>query len=216
MKEWKQEHEVDKVDEENRRVPVGEFLKLKKVSFLLYITLQHESSWSPTEEHRYVDTSKIKKERLAKQLQISRPTLNTYFKELESNGLIEYYTSKDGLKYIILPKVGDYYVIINWKLSFYRAILRRCDETLLRVLLFHHSYNTSVNGRKPPSQRKSYTITLEYIARCIGASENHLQNIIDCNKILEGLDIIRINKDMVINPKDGSVKTINYYTYLKR
>lgn len=200
----------------NRRVPVGEFLKLKKVSFLLYVTLQHMSSWDGIDEHRYIPMYKIKKRKLAKQLDISRTTLDAKFNELEKYGMINYYTTKDGAEYIKLPKVGDYYVIINWKLKFYEAIMRLCDETLLRVLLFHYSYNITTNGKKPLSQRKPYTVTLDYIAESIGASKTNLQKIIDCNEVLSGLEVIRIDKETKIDTQTGAIKTINIYTYLNK
>ena len=191
-----------------RRVPIGDYLKLKKNSLLLYIYLQKMSKWNQSEIHRYIKLKELDKPKIAKDLKMGLTSIYRKLDSLEKLGLVFYLdkTNKKGEieKYLILPQVGDYYTLVDVKLSFVKAILRQCNETLLRVFLFHKS-----NGM----YGDEYYPTLEYIAKCIGASPTHLQKIIDCNSILEGFEVIRIRKEYYKGENGLTQK--NYYTYLK-
>lgn len=190
-----------------RRVPVGEYLKLKKNSLLLYIYLQKISTWNDGEKHRYIRECELNKTKMAKELKMTTRSVYDKLKRMEEIGLITYWYKKNGNKedkYIILPQVGDYYTLVDVSLKFVKSILRRCDECLLRVFLFHKSYGR--NGQE-------YYPTLQYIAESVGYSPTNLQRIIDCNNILEGFEIIKIRKEYV--RVDGVTVEKNYYTYLK-
>ena len=45
----------------NRRMPTGEYLKMKKVNYIIYAKLQQISLRNPEEQHRYVPVSLINK-----------------------------------------------------------------------------------------------------------------------------------------------------------
>lgn len=194
-----------------RRFPMGEFLKLKKQSFLLYAELQQISKWTEGEDHRYLKYYEINKTKMSKKLGMSKNTLDSKLKLLEESGMITIEEMND-IKYILLPNVGDYYVLVDLNIRFMKALLDEKNELLLRVMLFHKSYSEYVKRSKNES---SYQVTLDYIADCVGWSKTHLQNIINMNTILEGFDVIKIDKSYEKSMKTGKVIERNVYTYLK-
>lgn len=97
----------------NRRIPTGEdFMKNKKIFDLLYVKLQVESSWKQGETHRYIKKSDIVKTAWASDLKITRPTLDTKFKNLKEKGYITEYKAEDGTEYYKLPQKDCYYSLI--------------------------------------------------------------------------------------------------------
>lgn len=195
-----------------RRIPMGEFLKLKKQSFLLYAELQQISYWNDQEDHRYLRYYELDKTNTAKKLGMSRPTLDSKLKLLEECNMINITTSSDDTKYIILPNIGDYYVLVDFSIKFMKALMAEKNELLLRVMLFHKSYSEYI---KRSSGDKTYSVTLDYIADCVGWSKTHLQNIINTNSILEGFDVIKIEKSYEKSMKNGKLIERNVYTYLR-
>lgn len=191
-----------------RRVPVGEYLKLKKNSLLLYIYLQKISKWNQQEIHRYIKESELDKTKISKNLRMSLASVYRKLDNLEKIGLI-FYIEKENKKgkkekYLVLPQVGDYYTLVDVNLKFVKSVLALCDEVLLRVFLFHKTMGA--NGEE-------YYPSLEYIAKSIGYSPTHLQKIIDANNVLEGFEIIKIRKETYRSEQGITQK--NYYTYLK-
>lgn len=196
-----------------RRVPVGNFLKLKKISFILYVYLQQISYWDKdsNEEHRYIPFTKINKTKITKELSMGRKTLNDNLQYLIDVGLLNIETAKDGCKYYILPNVGDYYVLCDFTIQGLKTLFMHLSEPLLRVFLFHKSY--SIYARK--NNMKEYSVPITKILECIGYSQNNKKLVIDCNMALQEVGVLDIRKESYFDD-DGNVFNRNYYTYKGR
>lgn len=191
-----------------RYVPVGEFLKLKKDSFLLYCVLQQDSYRNPHEKHRFFYEEDINYAYLRRKTGIrDLRTIKNKFNQLQVDKFIVKKIGQDGKVFYILPCVSDYYVLVNFKIREIKAIMKLCDENLLRVYLFHKSYSLSYPN-------KEYRVTRDYICRCIGLSDkcsNNLHLITDCHDALCGFGILKVFKKW--EEQDGHRVCCNYYKY---
>lgn len=210
IKDYKLGNEEQEIQEYKglRRVPVGDYLKLKKSSLLLYIYLQQISQWTEGESHRYILKDDLNIAEVQRATGLSRPTITAKLKVLAEVGMINYWTKTSSTygntDYILLPKVGDYYVLVDTSLRFVRGILELCDEVLLRIYLFHKSKSRA---------NKKYSYTLTQISEEIGFCKNNESRISKANDILEGFDIIKQRKKY-IKTKYGGV-FVYEYIYLK-
>lgn len=187
-----------------RRIPTGEVLKSKEVSFKLYLKLQHISKKNFKDnlnKHRYVPFNLVNKTYLAKELEMSRQTIITKFKGLEKSKLIKsIYTL--GNDYYILPDKKKYYVLLD--IDCIQLLLSNCDEYCIRIFLLHKSYTNKYG---------EYYLTLEQIAEQVGLSKTHLQKIIDSNSRLENLGVLQI--DRRTRHENGQPRQNNRYKLLK-
>ena len=199
-------------------MPTGEFLKLEKGCLLIYAYLQMISYRGEGyglddigEQHRYLRVCDFNKADCFRTTRISRPTIDKKLEILEQSKLIRKQTYNEQEYYIL--DVQDYYTLIDFKMSFMKAILKRCDDVLLRMFLWHKSYHEWLK-RCRPGQTKYY-VSKTKICENLGIPSNpvNLQRIKDANDILVGFEVISIEKHYV---KDGN-NTIqqNWYTYLK-
>lgn len=91
-----------------RRIPVdSKFIGDKKVSDLVYGKFQTESSFNRKGESRIMDNIKLNKSKWAKELGISRPTLDTKIKYLKKVKLVV-----DKGEYFEIPEFGRRYFLI--------------------------------------------------------------------------------------------------------
>lgn len=191
-----------------RYVPVGEFLKLKKDSFLLYCVLQQDSYRNPYEQHRFFYQEDINYAYLRRKTGIKDlRTIKNKFEQLLVDGFIVKKVGKDEKVFYVLPCVSDYYVLVNFKIREIKAIMKLCDENLLRVYLFHKSYSLSYKNRE-------YRVTRDYICRCIGLSDkssNNLRLVTDCHDALCGFGILKITKKW--EQENGKRICRNFYKY---
>ena len=205
-----QQVEEDESNEGLRRIPVGEFLKLKKDSFLLYMALQQMSYREQGEKERYVLEKSLNFSALRRITGIKHgTTMKQKFEQLQIDGFVRKGEQYGEVCYF-LPLVSDYYVLIDMKIREIKAILDLCDESLVRVMLFHKSYSETMKRKG----QKEYSVTLEYIADCIGLSSksrNNIEKIIKCNDALSGFKMLNIEKRWEM--KDGSTQVRNYYTF---
>ena len=202
-----------------RRIPVGEYLKLKKESFLLYCYLQQISYFDKVldshSKHRYIYLNSINYSQMKRKTGIKEyRTLYKKLESLERSGFIEKKTTTKGDEVYILPCVGDYYTLIYFKIEYMKSIMKMCDEKLLRVMLFHKSYSKSMKDRKGI---KTYKVTREYIAECIGLKPYpvNLQIITDCNNCLAGFKVLKIDKRWEKSENGSGTVERNYYTFLQ-
>lgn len=187
-----------------RRIPTGEVLESKEISFKLYIKLQHISKRNPEDtvnEHRFVPCNLFNKSNLAKELKVTRQTIIKKFKGLEKCKLIKNITTHAS-EYLILPNKGEHYVLLNDECI--ELLLGSCDEYCIRIFLLHKAY-TNKYGK--------HYLTLTKIAKEVGLSKTHLQKIIDANRILQSLGMLEINKEWEY--KNGKTKENNCYKTLK-
>lgn len=91
-----------------RRMPLDEaFIKDKKVSDLVYGKFQIESKFTEKGESRVMESVKLNKSQWAKDLGLSRPTLDTKIKYLKKAKLIV-----DKGDYFEIPEFGKRYFLI--------------------------------------------------------------------------------------------------------
>lgn len=192
-----------------RRIPIGKFLKLKKINFLVYTYLQQISHWNSTlqENHRYIPFSEINKSKLARELDMSWNTVTKALSNLMKEGLLEIKKTSSAT-YYILPNVGDYYVLYDYTIRELRAMFKHFSDALIRTLLFHKSY--SITAKKNGQQE--YSVPLPVILETIGYSPTSKDTIIDCNEALKGVGILQIRKEVYYDD-DGRQCMRNYYTY---
>lgn len=202
-----------------RRIPVGEYLKLKKESFLLYCYLQQISYFDQILDgdsgHRYLYINSLNYSEMKRKTGIKEyRTLYKKLDSLEKSGFIEKKTTTKGEEVYILPCVGDYYILIDFKIEYMKSIMKLCDEKLLRVMLFHKSYSKAI---KTKTGSNTYKVTREYIAECIGLKPypTNLQIITDCNNCLAGFQVLKIQKRWEKSDKTNSTVERNYYTFLQ-
>lgn len=191
-----------------RRIPTGKYLKMKKKSLLPYVYLQQISSWSQGDNHRYIETLTLNRAEMCRETGMSNKGIYNQLKHLEEVGLIKYWTKEHewgATEYILLPEVNEFYVLVNFEEDYTKKLLGLQDELLLKMFLFHKSYST-MNGR-------SYMFTLDYLADGIGYSKSNLNKIVKANAKLEELGIIRQNKKWVRD--GGTTKSFIEYAYLK-
>lgn len=194
-----------------RRIPMGEYLKLKKNAIRVYAILQRMSYWNPNgnEDHRYIPMWQFTQSYVASELNLTRNTIGTKLKELKEVGLIKYITNDLGEMYMILPNVGDYYVLVDLEDKDVKDILVNYDSCLLRTYLFHKSFSVYANKKGD----SSYTVTLEYIAETIGFSTTNLGKITDANRELEKRGIITIEKSYKKDRLSLNMIENNTYTF---
>lgn len=216
--EENREKYVQKQEETNkneglRRIPVGDLLsqKITGASFLIYAHLQQISNWKKGQDYRYIYEKDLDMKEIKKKTGIKdNRTLNTKLKKLEQCGMIVRVEEK-GEQVIQLPCVGDYYVLLDLQLEDMKAILKHCSEMLFRVFLFHKSYSRTLG-------KKEYSVTRDYIARCIGSSQKNeecLQEIIECCRVLRGFELLQFEKRAVQNSK-GALVTKYFFKYCGR
>lgn len=205
-----QQVEEDESNEGLRRIPVGEFLKLKKDSFLLYMALQQMSYREQGEKERYVLEKSLNFSALRRITGIKHgATMKQKFEQLQIDGFITKTVDNQGVTRYILPLVSDYYVLIDMKIRCIKAVMELCDENLVRVMLFHKSYSESMKRKG----QKEYSVTRKVICEAIGLSSKASKNldiITKCNDALEGLGTINTRRAWEM--KDGSTQERIYFS----
>lgn len=194
---------MEKITKNLRRIPTGKLLKLKGISFKVYIKLQAISLRNPNggDKHRYIPINWINKTTLAKELGVTRPTIVNKFKELEKNKLIRFKKINEK-EYLILPDKGDFYVLLD--LDLIELLLSNCTDHFIKVYLIHKAYCNKYG---------EHYLKLEQIAKEIGVSTTHLQKIIDANVLLQQLGVLEITKEWKY--ENGQTREKNKYKILK-
>lgn len=192
-----------------RRIPVGEFLKLRKISFLVYMYLQQISYWNSEqqEDHRYIPVESCNKSKTARETGLSRPTVIKVMDELLKEGLVEYKKVNDNY-YYILPNIGDYYVLCGFTIGQLRAMFNHLSEPLIRVILFHKSF--AIYAKRKGEEE--YHVPISYILESIGYSTKSKQVVIECNEVLEGMGVLNIRKVQKFDD-EGSAYYTNMYKW---
>lgn len=201
-----------------RHMPTGDFLKLEKGCLLIYAYFQLKSYRGDGygldevgEKHRYLRVEDLNKKDCYRTTRVSRTTIDKKIEILEQTGLIRRQTY-NGKEYYMLD-VQDYYTLVDFKMSFMKAILRRCDDVLLRMFLWHKSYHEWLKRTKPGT--KQYYVSKDKICENLGIPVNpyNLERIKDANDILVGFEVISIEKKYI--KKGHNTQQQNWYTYLK-
>lgn len=91
----------------NKRIPLDAFISDKKVSDLVYGKFQLESSFTEKGGARIMESVKLKKSEWARELEMSRPTLDNKIKYLKKVKLIV-----DKGDYFEVPEFGKRYFLI--------------------------------------------------------------------------------------------------------
>lgn len=193
----------------NRRMPTGEYLKMKKVNYIIYAKLQQISLRNPEEQHRYVPVSLINKTQLAKEIKSKPNTIRLKLQQLEKVGLIKLVKCESGDYYKLLND-SDYYELIDLDLKFFKLMLKFTSDLVWRVYLVHKGESRRVKERYG---KDTYFVTRDEIARRVGYSVTNLQTITDVNEFLKEINCIEYHSKYI--HENGSTKEVNEYKVLK-
>ena len=194
-----------------RRIATGEYLKMKKLNYILYIKLQQISCWNQLENHRYIDWRVINKTELCKDLKTQPKYLYSRLKQLEQyKELIEVVRDKEGnIKWIKLFNESDYCVFLNLDLDMFKRMMRFTKDICWRVYLCHKA---EYNRVKYKYGKDYYYLTLEEIAERSGYSKTNLGIIQECNEFLmKDMKLITYTKEVI----SGTRRVTNKYKVLK-
>lgn len=197
-------------DYNQRHMPGGKYLKMRKINYLLYAKLQKISYRNQDEQHRYVPEEIINKTQIAKEIHSKPATIRKHLKQLEEEGLIKYVKSDDKGYYKLLV-VDDYYCLVDIDLCLFKRMVKFTTDVVWRIYLVHKGEATRV---KYKYGKDEYYISRDEIARRIGYSEKKLQLISEVNQFLsEDMNLISIEKEYT--HENGTTKQVNKYRVLK-
>jgi len=179
-----------------RYVPIENFLKSKKMSYILYIYLQKISFRIEGNTERYILKNNLNYKKIAEELNMDRRTVSKYIKNFIELGLIKIekdFMEQEFLVLVILNKI-DYILINTYTLNYFSNL----KEYIIRTFLFHKYCQMHYNN---------YYCTLNQIAKQIGYSSTNLNKIIEANNYLE--EEVKFIKREYYNSSDN--KTVIHY-----
>ena len=155
-------------------LPVPTYELNKKMDFSVIVALLLRSnSNTKTDNHRYIDYSRINKKAICEECKISRQTLDNRLKYLEEKEIIKVKSTNRGLVYIInYSKDGKYYVTIHHRIL--KNLLRYTNKDAMKVYILLKIQCDLLKNTKP--------MTNAYLCSLLGYPANNNRNLDNMGK----------------------------------
>ena len=155
-------------------MPVPTYEMNKKIDFSVIVALLLRSnSNNKTENHRYIDYSKLNKKAICEECKISRQTLERRLSYLEEKNILTTKSTKRGLVYIINYSLdGKYYVTIHHRIL--KNLLKYTNKDAMKVYVLLKIHCDLLKNKKPMSNA--------YLCSLLGYPTNNNRNIDNMGK----------------------------------
>lgn len=192
---------------DKRRIPTSkEFTKDRKVDAQVYSKLQIKSNWNSElkEEERYIYKNDFSFEMVAQELKMNPKVFGRKMKYLEKAKLIIKRQDAEGKTIYYLPKVFDYYILIEAELL--RVLTNSTNSNTIKLYCIYRSFNDMY--------KKPCIVNQQNLCEMVGLSKRSEEIVKDINICLEALGLITIEKTYINDSNKTkcnlSVKTVPY------
>lgn len=192
-------------------MPVPTYEMDKKIDFSVIVAiLLRSNSNTTTDNHRYIDYSRLNKKAICEECKISRQTLERRLKYLEEKNIITTQNTKRGLIYIINYSLdGKYYVTIHHRIL--KNLLKCTNKDVLKVYILLKVQCDLLNNTRPMSNA--------FLCSQLGYPTNNNRNIDNMGKWTNTLAnngfIEKIQNQVYGENEDGKKVIIRTDTYYK-
>ena len=190
-------------------VPTYEMNKMIDFSVIVAFLLRSNSN-TKTDNHRYIDYSRLNKKAICEECKISRQTLERRLEYLEEKNIITTQTTKRGLVYIINYSLdGKYYVTIHHRIL--KNLLKYTNKDAMKVYVLLKIQCDLLKNKKPMSNA--------YLCSLLGYPTNNNRNIDNMGKWTNTLAnngfIEKIQNRVYGKNEDGRPVVLRTDTYYK-
>lgn len=191
-------------------LPVPTYELNKKIDFSVIVALLLRSnSNTKTDNHRYIDYSRINKKAICEECKISRQTLERRLKYLEEKNILETKNTSRGLAYIINYSLdGKYYVVIHHRIL--KNLLKYTNRDAIKVYILL-KIQCDVFGNKRPMSNSVLCTLLGYSPN----SKNNLENIGNWTSVLANNGFIEKIQNRIYKEENGKKVIDRVDTYYK-
>lgn len=192
-------------------MPVPTYEMNKKIDFSVIVAfLLRSNSNTKTDNHRYIDYSRLNKKAICEECKISRQTLERRLEYLEEKNIITTQTTKRGLVYIINYSLdGKYYVTIHHRIL--KNLLKYTNKDAMKVYVLLKIQCDLLKNKKPMSNA--------YLCSLLGYPTNNNRNIDNMGKWTNTLAnngfIEKIQNRVYGKNEDGKPVVLRTDTYYK-
>lgn len=155
-------------------LPVPTYEMNTKIDFSVIVALLLRSNANTkTENHRYVDYSKLNKKAICEECEISAKTLERRLKYLEEKNILTTKSTNRGLVYIINYSLdGKYYVTIHHRIL--KNLLKYTNKDAMKVYILLKVQCDILKNKRP--------MTNAYLCSLLGYPTNNQRNIDNMGK----------------------------------
>ena len=192
-------------------LPVPTYELNKKIDFSVIVALLLRSnSNTKTENHRYIDYSKINKKQICEECKISLKTLERRLKYLEEKKILTTKNTNRGLVYIINYSLdGKYYTTIHHRIL--RNLLKYTNKDAMKVYILLKIQCDLLNNKRP--------MTNAYLCSLLGYPTNNERNLTNMgswtNTLANNGFIEKIQNRVYEENKEGKKVIVRVDTYYK-
>lgn len=191
-------------------LPVPTYEINQKIDFSVIVALLLRSnSNNKTDNHRYIDYSKINKKAICEECKISISTLDRRLKYLEEKKILTTKNTSRGLAYIInYSKDGKYFVIIHHRIL--KNLLKYTNKDAIKVYILLKMQCDNMGNKRPMSNA--------YLCSQLGYSPNskkNLENIGSWTNTLANNGFIEKIQNRIYKEENGKKVIDRVDTYYK-
>lgn len=192
-------------------MPVPTYEMDKKIDFSVIIAiLLRSNSNTKTDNHRYIDYSRLNKKAICEECKISLRTLERRLKYLEEKNIITTENTKRGLVYIINYSLdGKYYVTIQHRIL--KNLLKYTNKDAMKVYILLKIQCDLLKNTRPMSNA--------YLCSLLGYPTNNERNLTNMgswtNTLANNGFIEKIQNRVYHTNEDGKQVILRTDTYYK-
>lgn len=192
-------------------MPVPTYEMDKKIDFSVIVAiLLRSNSNTKTDNHRYIDYSRLNRKAICEECKISLRTLERRLEYLKEKNIITTQNTKRGLVYIINYSLdGKYYVTIQHRIL--KNLLKCTNKDVLKVYILLKIQCDILGNRKP--------MTNAYLCSLLGYPTNNHRNLTNMGtwtSTLANLGFIeKIQNKVCGENEEGRTVVIRTDTYYK-
>lgn len=192
-------------------MPVPTYEMDKKIDFSVIIAiLLRSNSNTKTDNHRYIDYSRLNKKAICEECKISLRTLERRLKYLEEKNIITTENTKRGLVYIINYSLdGKYYVTIHHRIL--KNLLKYTNKDAMKVYILLKIQCDLLKNTRPMSNA--------YLCSLLGYPTNNERNLTNMgswtNTLANNGFIEKIQNRVYHTNEDGKQVILRTDTYYK-
>lgn len=191
-------------------LPVPTYEINQKIDFSVIVALLLRSnSNNKTDNHRYIDYSRINKKAICEECKISEKTLNRRLKYLEEKNILTTKNTNRGLAYVInYSKDGKYYVVIHHRIL--KNLLKYTNKDAIKVYILL-KMQCDILGNKRPMSNAYLCTQLGYAP----SSKKNLENIGSWTNTLANNGFIEKIQNRIYKEENGKKVIDRVDTYYK-
>lgn len=191
-------------------LPVPTYEINQKIDFSVIVALLLRSnSNNKTDNHRYIDYSKINKKAICEECKISVKTLDRRLKYLEEKNILTTKNTNRGLAYVINYSLdGKYYVVIHHRIL--KNLLKYTNKDAIKVYILLKIQCDVLENKRPMSNA--------YLCTQLGyspSSKKNLENIGSWTNTLANNGFIEKIQNRIYKEENGKKVIDRVDTYYK-